>query len=1207
MSKLPLLPADRYIADLLGLDDEQYRFYVAEVRRRAQAQPQPAVVADAAVLATIALVANLISIGLTIAASFFKPRAQPPPRLQQTQTQGTTITNARRFIPRTGFDSAQDVASIGDVIPLVYTRREQINGQFYGGVRINAPLLWSQVFARDHGLVMRAIYLLGEGHPGIEIDPANIALGNNTLGSYLLGNETARFSAYFRPDGGRITASDLLVGASDDPGSATPEDVYAIEDENGQLAPYFCHARRPSSQTQFGVYSLIGNAFGFRVNPSLRPGVNAQITVDVSGGGKKGGASAQGRVVCEPDYVSLAQREKFKARFSGRSGLIAQSGNTWTYHLSNTTDAETLFTASGSTAMWSTNKEVTSNPFPSISDSTVASWLILSPVVATSSTLTTTATLNTIAIQTALASEGDGTYVIGYYIYFQRDSKNIVAEHTVSITRTTTTDSNGNPVVTYSYTNQSATISTSVNDRTDLHQERAGDAASVVSGRQKTWDDNLQVGELIKVGSALAICTGRQPADRAFNSDADFEPITPSQGNAVNITLEVIRPGAASTVALNDLVKGALNNPPFQTATSFPQLFRVAIANIATERECSIVELTFRSSLGIRVSGLCNFRDTLTYQQIDARACYDKEGNSIRPGDYLTVDIYQSGQINTSEERYSFFRIRYREAGLEGPYTELAPCFGIRGITQQEVFNDIRLVMPARKRWEFQLEPLSGWEIRSGTASGDLELIDSSFTTRRSISSNGVTVSFRGLVTTAGPFIPAAQRATLGPERFRLASGQSGGTGEIGIGYSDGTSYLDAWGKLAEAFVYEEVQSSATSAPEHEIVNINEITPNTTPPLYNHLALLGFNVRSGSEFQQLGQMSVHYKRGLADGTHRFPEVLADVLTNGRYGKGDQVTTLQINTDSFAAALTWIAPRNYFWDGAVVGRINIRQWAADVAAAHLLFFGESGGQFWLRPAWPGTIANPEPVVWAGIFTAGNIAEGTFALEFLEPEERRPIQVSVRFREERLATNPANPGLFPIEREILVREAAPFGADTDPIEPLDLSEHGTSRQQAIDAAKFVARLRRLVDHVVKFGTTHEGVDSAIQPGDYVKVAMAITHFNVLQTGVVLPSGQLVSPSPLTDGTHTVLAWNGDTTTPPETTTLVVENGAMASGPSGVIFTVMTEAVQEFTYQLERIAPAEDGGFSIEAVHMPLDSDRIPLLAKGFDAPENWVIQE
>ncbi len=1203
MSDLPLLPSDRYIANLLGLTEDQYRFYQAEVRRRAAAQPRPAVVNEPATLATISLVATLISVGLTIAASFFKPKQQEQPRLQQNQTQGGSISNIRRFVPRQGFDSIQDVATIGEVIPLIYANRELIDGEYYGGVRVNTPLIWSQVTAIDKSLLLRAIFLIGEGADGFEIDPANIAIGNNTLGSYLLGNnENSRFTVYFRPYGGRIEASDRILGTSNDPGKLTDADVYAIGDGNGDPAPYFCHAHRPSTQTQFGVYSLIGNGFGFRVNPSLRPGVNAQITVKVSGSKKS--SKAEGVVVCEPDYVSLAQREKFKAKFSGRAGLISNSGDTWTYHLSNTSDAETVFTAGQNLAAWETRVEVANNPFPSIADSIVESWLSMGPVSSTGSSVSSVATLDTTEVETDLAAVGDGTYIIEYSIFFERGSKDIYSEHVVSISKTTDT-TGPTPVVTYSYTNSVATITVNVNDRLDVHEERAGDVAAAVAGRQKTWDDNLQVGELLKVGSALAIVSARSPSDKAFNSDADFEPVTPSQGNAINVTLKVVRPGVALTHSQADLEKNAPDNPPFRSATNYPHLFRVAIANFSTLRECRIVEVCIRSSLGIRIGGLCNFRDTLTYEQIDDRACYDKEGNKIQPGDYLTVDIFNSGQMNSSEERYSFFRIRYREAGTTDAFTELAPCFGVRGNTQQPIFNDFRLVMPTTKRWEFQIEPLSGWEIRSGTATGDLELIDSGLTTVRTIAINDVTVSFRGVVTPSGPFASAGVRNTDGRAKFQLATALRGGNGEIGIGYTDGISYLDRWGKLAEAFVYEEVRSSAESGPEHEIVNINEIVPNAVAPQYDRLAILGFNARSGSEFQQFGQLSAQVTKALAAGTHLFPELLEDVMTDPDYGRGDQISAEQIDAASFAASAAWCRDRLMFYDGGITSRINLRQSAADIAAAHLLIFGESGGRFWLRPAWPGTVGSPQPVVIQGIFTAGNISEGSFSLEYLPPEDRRPIQVSARYREERLSVNLDNPGVFPVEMEVLVREAAPHGADTDPIESLDLSDYCTSRQHAIDAAKFVVRMRRIPDHAIKFETTHEGIVAPIQPGDFIRVAMDFINVNELRNGAVLGNGSLVSTQPFEDGSYSVFAWDGTSTTEPEITTLYVNGNGATASPSGIIFTLVNEITQTSTYQIERITPTEDGRFSIEAVHMPTTDTGILEIADGFDEASNWEI--
>ena len=1207
MSKLPLLPSDRYIAELLGLSDEQYRCFMAEVELRAQEAPRPAVVAEitTGTLALISLISSIISVGLTIAASFFKPKQAGQARLLQNQTQGQTLVDGSRFTPRTGFDSLQDIATLGDPIPLIYARREQINGEFYGGVRVNTPLIWSQLQAVDKGQLLRAMFLIGEGRGGFQIDPENVAIGNNTLGSYLLGTGNhARFSLYFRPNGGRITSGDRIGGTSNDPGAIDPGNVYGVLNTSDNLTTNFCHTRRPSTQTQFGVYSLIGNGLGYRINPQLRPGINAQLTVDVKGSKKK--AKSQARVVCEPDLVARAQRLKYSARFSGRSALTDAGGSNWTFVMSNTSDALTVFTDGQAQAGWSTDVEVAENPFDYIGDSTVRSWPSATSVLVSGNSLTATITINTNAVISAMGGTNntnanrDGTFLIEYNFYFEKGNRKLFSDYSFTVTRTPLIVDSVRTGSEYTFTGTQATISVDTQERDEIHQELSGDAAAGVAGRQKSWDDALQIGELFKIGSALAICTGRSPGDRSFASDADFVPVLntsgQTQGTPVEATFRVIRSGTAAAISLNQVTRSAINNPPpaFHTATSSPHLCRVAIASFSTVRECRIVHIVIRSALGIRINGLCNFKDALTYQQIDSRACLSKEGSIIKPGDFLTVDIFNSGQMSSTEERFSFFRIRYREAGLGGEYTDLGRCYGIRGITQQAIFNDLRFNMPRTARWEFQIEPLTGWEIRSGEASGNLELIDSSLDTLRSFSDAGVGLRFKG------------RSLTRNAATFRLASTERGGNAEIGLGYADGNSYVDAWGKLAESFIYDEVRSSAENGPEHEIVAINEIVNNSVDPQYNNLAILGFNARSGTEWQQFGQMSVYVTRGLAIGTHLFPRVLQDLLTNERYGKGEQITTELIDTAAFNAAAAWCEDRLLFFDGAVTGRINLRQWAADTAAAHLLLFGESSGKFWLRPAWPGTVSTPGPVEIRGIFTAGNILEGTFSMEFFEPEDRRPIQVSVKYREERSNSTLNNPGLFPVEREVLVREAN-FASDTDPIEQLDLTQFCTHRRHAIDAGRFFCRMRRIPDHAVKFQTTHEGIVAALAPGDFIRVVVDLTQYNLLRNGGVLQDGTLVTTQPFTNGTYTVLAWDGTSSNRPEQTTLTVSNGGRTASPTGIIFTLVNSETLARTYQIESIKPTEDGGFSIEAVHMPTNSSGILLLAAGFTTGSNWVIQD
>jgi hypothetical protein len=141
----------------------------------------------------------------------------------------------------------------------------------------------------------------------------------------------------------------------------------------------------------------------------------------------------------------------------------------------------------------------------------------------------------------------------------------------------------------------------------------------------------------------------------------------------------------------------------------------------------------------------------------------------------------------------------------------------------------------------------------------------------------------------------------------------------------------------------------------------------------------------------------------------------------------------------------------------------------------------------RPVLPAPALQFDAVSIKGLFTAGNISEGTFQVQMLDPEDREPVQVSVKYREERANNSINNPGVFPTERELLVREAG--SSDTDPIEALDLSDYCTNRDHAIDAAKYLIRMRRIPTHTIKFQTTYEGVLARLAPSDYIQVVMDV----------------------------------------------------------------------------------------------------------------------
>lgn len=1194
-----MLPSDRYIAEILGLTEAQYRHFQIEARKRAAEGPQPAVIAGletGVVLAIINLVIAVGSIALSILLKPSVPKIGDRGQPTQRQDEGSTVIRNSRFAPRYGFDSQQDIATIGSIIPIVYARKETISGTDYGGIRINMPMVWNQILSLGGGQMIRGVFLLSEGTIS-SVDPNNFAVGSSTLQGYIFDSnaateEASRVTLYLSKDTGRIAGADRVAGRSNtnDDGSSSSSDVFQVY-WNGANRTDFCSSNRPSTQTAFGVYAPIGNNLMYKVNPLMRPGVRSQS--------KNANDDGDVRVRCPADTQQMNTRDKIRAPFSTFSGLNNES-------------------ISGDSA-------------------------------------------------TRTVSVGD---TLTYMLY-------------------NTSHSNVN------FNNY---------DEPDADNDdaTAKDIASTVASMQKNWDDNLVVGELYKIGSALGVCTGR--TEDVFVSDYDV----PSGGTPIAGIFKVVRSGQVKEhkqsylTNVTSVETGALvDQANREVGTTGGHIFKYVSASISTSRPCQAFEIGFKTVMGARMVGLCNFQEAKKYQTIDNDFC--KAYTSQEPEDILNI-FHQSGTVTTPFERYSFARIRWKQYG-SSTWTYLNNTYGFRSESQQAAFNFLRFEFATSELRQVEFEPLTGFEVRNGLNTGATLYVLDNKNTLTTVTENGCTVAFKGEsvasttatfgikeatadanisnlyiyksqttghthsanVATAFTILLGNTTATSismgitaddeGDVNLPLFTGDSfsgtlaGVAGTItrtsgnidsnsaftfvasaplaadttfavgstftvsgdnryrvykGLPKVDTNTYIDDYAKLAEAFIYSEISCSAESGPEHEIVYINEIVPNATAPAYTDLALVGINIRSSAEFQQFSQFSAYVTGGRectrllggSGATHLFPDILYDLMTNDRFGAGSFVKNYMIDTAEFTAAAQWCQDRKYFYDGAVSEPVNVRQWSTDLAATHLLQFGESNGKYFLRPAISFTAV---PI--AALFTAGNIAKDSFKLQYFDPEDRDPIQVSARYREERTTTSPTSPGLFPVVREVLVRETS--ASATDPIEQIDMSSYCTSREHAIDAAKFIIRMRRIPQHVISFSTTHDGVMSNIAPGDYIKVAMDETEYDEFNNGAVTAEGALVSTKALANGSYNVVAWDGTESTPPADATLVVSNNGKTATPTGIVFTVKITSTQIRVYQIESIKSGDDGLFTIEAMHMPVNSSGVLEVVDGFDTASSWDI--
>jgi hypothetical protein len=1334
-----LLPSDKYLASMLGLTDEEYSWFKAEVRKRSAEAPEPAVVAgtiDAAL--AIAIINLVIGVGLTVVSTLLRPKPsfdEPgrPPELRATSSGGQTTTQNQRFAPRYGFNSTQEISTLGSIVPLVYTNKETIASIVYGGVRVNTQLLWSQIYSLGGSQMLRAIFLVGEG-PIAAIEPSNFASGGNTLTSYDFGATAnsigSRMTIYGRYASGlttRIRSDDRIYGrqASEDPGNESSSNVYAIR-VGSSVTSDFSAAEKPANQTTFGLYGFCGNNFAYRPNPTFEPIVKPQLVPY-----KKDGET---KVKCITDESKWAVRRKQQIIYSSRSGITTQGigtiGGQTVYNLYSSSDKNTAFsrairdiftisdwdidlelsvdttgttldvedTSSGGNGKAKFKYNDTNNTNTSSSTDALAQQLLgrftatikeisegpgVTPgpandwgYVAYSDNLDNTGSREQDIAAIAVKVEFNTSSMSLPEIQLLKASKfkvkltndlvgddpeddiTIIQTHQMTVTSDSFIELSTDEVdenfslskSTFSFTvgettysalsgvdleggllNREKVIATSVLNATyqwsrvpandtanyytlvsylnlkDIFAETCEDIAASIAGRQTGWDNSIVLGELYKIGSGLAVCTDRTGSPFTSNADA-------ASPQSVAATFKTVRAGVVGTNSQADIEMDgddwydASPRPSRNTATTDGHIMRCAIASFSTSRPCSAVEVGIRSRLGIKINNIAAFNTLKNNRFCDDKACLDFKGNILDEGASLYTNNYRSNTVSSQVERYSFFKIYYRRAGAS-TFTELQYSYGVRGSTSENIFNYFQIAFNGDvKIWEFQLEPLSGWEVREYRSASQLYVLEAGLP-EQVIGDSGLTVRFNGAAVpgTADTFAISVGRRGTGLD----TASQPFQYPESDANYSNNDkSLIDTWGKLAESFIFDEVVSSA-SAPEHEVTYCNEIVSNPTPaPAYDNLALIGANVSSSVEWQQFSQFSCYVTGGktcrqlrssLAVGaTHLLPDIVLDLMTNSTYGRGDLITDDMVNFTEFTAAANWCYSRKYFFDGVIADKINIRKWCADVAATHLLIFGESDGKFFLRPA-----LQFDAVAITGLFSAGNIVENSFKLQYFDPEERDPIQISVRYREERASTNLDNPGMFPTVREVLVRESS--ASETVSLETIDMSDYCTSRQHAIDAAKFVVRMRRIPTHTVSFTTTHEGVLMAMAPGDYIKVGMDATEYDEFNNGVVTPEGALVSTKSLADGSYDVIAWNGDADTAPADTTLAVSNSGKTATPTGVVFTVKLPSTQVRTYQIERITPTEEGTFTIEAVHMPTNSSDILELADGFDTAGNWSIQD
>ena len=275
---VPLLPYERELIKTVGITEEEYRFFTAEVKRRGKLRPaEYAHIPDIrnGPVVTPILINLAISLVLTGVAYLLSPKPKMPSAAKK-DGGGTIdtgdVNGASRFTPSRGFETLATLADYAAPIPIIFGRYDSREKE--GGMLTTPKLVWSRMFSEGTNQRAQLLFVVGEQGESNGIkkpDLQGIFLGNNVLDSVFKDF----YAFYWKRDSSadnnrRVRATDKAYGtnngaATGDPLTTTGE-VFICPTPDGPKQVAFCHAFSPANNTEFGVYDPIANGTGYRLN-----------------------------------------------------------------------------------------------------------------------------------------------------------------------------------------------------------------------------------------------------------------------------------------------------------------------------------------------------------------------------------------------------------------------------------------------------------------------------------------------------------------------------------------------------------------------------------------------------------------------------------------------------------------------------------------------------------------------------------------------------------------------------------------------------------------------------------------------------------------------------------------------------------------------------------------------------------------------------
>jgi hypothetical protein len=1196
----PLLPFERDLIEVIGCSEEEYRQYKQRVATLSIERP-----AEYAHIPDVRnepfLTPFLISLAvgaLTSAVSYFlTPKPESPTESKSKRLAGAE--GRSRFNQVFGFEGVADIAQFGLPIPIVFGRWTQRTTHTTGGNFVSPLLVWSRMFSYGNSQGYKGVYVVGES--SIDAPDVNgIFLGTMPLAS--LPEQQYAFYWASREGDNRVRASDLFAGTRGEPFSGDPEphdDIFQCPTLAAGVDTGFCSVYTPTGSTAFGVYDPIKNGTHNKINwqvvsvPGGRdPNRRLRATRRKISGGTSNGMPGEGAgYSC---FMGLVRHNG--AQYDLPTLVSVQVNDTIEFKITDREYSDDIFAVeSGVTLDDQRSRSITERE--ETDDKLQIGEMFM---------------IGRTVWQVVQRPDNPWTKGGGDFSYTLRCIELTGGSREIGIAGVRAiTEQLGYAEQTYrpQWVGPSFFPLLRVSFAT-IRNQRVVDATEF-GIRSQVWN------------RANGLCNFPEVPTPAQLEQYDLDDTSVTNGvrngfftrtTVFTIALRPVGLDANGQLFPWDLI-GEQFCVTGQTPTEkFNYIrikgrkpgqfeYRFIPKSGADVRQFSpeFTEFLRLNSAGRQINGADytnrygTFRVTTTgdiVAAIDVRANAELRTESVPSGEGRWIT--QAARLQVDEWLPSAQQ-GGKFGGWHTHYLGLATSY-----QGQERSVNIQLTWAANKTVQIRLTAISVY-LPQNPLSGGWEWQNPSTMTILGWSEQPPNnYTFEDIVNVNNRFFNGA----VGP-RLRVVHDNVYVPGDP----AQGERAFEAASQIADVSHYQEIEKSNQTNPEHEIVYVNESVTNLERPTYNNMTMFGMALRSSRSITSLDQVRVWVPNGISTlrfdtntvgPANKFSDLVYFLLTDSRTGVGRRISNELVDTAGFYRTSRFLVQNEIYFDGVIEEQTNIREYISQVAPLHLCNFVIANGKFTVEPALPTTTdgtLDQNAVRISALFTAGNIIENTFAVNYLEADDRQNFRAVMTYRE-------SQRNQLPEQRSMMVL----WGDNTDEfkqakMETYDMSSFCTYRNQAFLVARYLLSIRRRVTHTISFQTTPDGLYLA--PGQYIRVITKASPYVAFNNGVIDGSGNVTSLGGDLSGSYDIFAYRaGDPDV--RLTSLTVTNGATSdSSLFNSLFTVRTENTNCNIYQVDQLSMNEDGLVDVEASHFPCDENLRSLIVQDVLDPSRFEI--